>query len=85
VRGLHKLVFVGVRTNYSVEATARSAGNLGFETIVLADATFTFDMQDIDGTLRPAEDVHRTSLSNLQGEYARITHIAEWLEQTVEA
>jgi nicotinamidase-related amidase len=43
VRGITKLVIVGVSANNSVEATARTAGNLGFETQVVADATFAFD------------------------------------------
>lgn len=77
VRGIHKLVLVGVSTNYSVEATARSAGCLGFATQVVADATFTFDMQDVAGTLRLAEDVHLMSLTNLQGEYASIVRAAD--------
>ncbi|MDP3650835.1 MAG: cysteine hydrolase family protein [Rhodoferax sp.] len=79
VRGIRELVIVGVSTNYSVEATARSAGNLGFATFVVSDATFTFDMQDLSGTLRPAEDVHLMSLSNLQGEYATVLSTAEVL------
>jgi len=79
VRGIRELVIVGVSTNYSVEATARSAGNLGFVTVVVSDATFTFDMQDVTGTLRPAEDVHLMSLSNLQGEYATVLSTADVL------
>jgi nicotinamidase-related amidase len=79
VRGIRELVVVGVSTNYSVEATARSAGNLGFVTFVVSDATFTFDMQDVTGTLRLAEDVHLMSLSNLQGEYATVLNTADVL------
>lgn len=79
VRGISSVVLVGVSTNYSVEATARSAGNLGFSTTVVSDASFCFDMQDIRGTLRPAEDVHVMALSNLQGEYARIATTEELL------
>ena len=79
VRGIRELVIVGVSTNYSVEATARSAGNLGFTTFVVSDATFTFDMQDLSGSLRPAEDVHLMSLSNLQGEYATVLSTADVL------
>ncbi len=79
-RGIRDLVVVGVSTNYSVEATARSAGNLGFGTTVVSDATFTFDMQDIGGVLRPAEDVHMMSLSNLRGEYAAVASTGELLQ-----
>jgi nicotinamidase-related amidase len=66
-------VIVGVSTNNSVEATARSAGNLGLRTYVLADACFAFDKRDYHGTLRSADDVHAMALANLQGEqYAEI-------------
>jgi nicotinamidase-related amidase len=71
-RGIHRLAIVGVSTNNSVEATARSAGNLGFATAVASDACFTFDKTDYEGTLRQAADWHRTALSNLDGEYATI-------------
>lgn len=70
--GHHVLVIVGVTTNNSVEATARVAGNLGFEVYVVSDATFTFDRAALDGSLHKAEDVHAHSLANLNREYARI-------------
>jgi nicotinamidase-related amidase len=73
VRGISKLVIAGVSTNNSVEATARTAGNLGFETQVVADATFAFDKTDYHGTHRTAEEVHAMALANLDGEYASIT------------
>ncbi len=44
------LVIVGVSTNNSVEATARTAGNLGFKTYVVGDACFAFAKKDYDGT-----------------------------------
>jgi nicotinamidase-related amidase len=72
VRNIEALVIVGVSTNMSVEATARSAGNLGFNTVVVSDATFTFDRADLDGKMRAAEDIHLMSLTNLSGEYAEI-------------
>jgi nicotinamidase-related amidase len=72
VQGVTALVIVGVSTNNSVEATARTAGNLGFDTVVVSDATFTFDKADYAGTLRSAAEVHAMSLANLEGEYARV-------------
>ncbi|OOG37993.1 cysteine hydrolase family protein [Polaromonas sp. A23] len=79
VRGIKELVIVGVSTNNSVEATARSAGCLGFQTSVVSDATFTFDAPDLNGTIRAAEDIHLMSLSNLNGEYARVIEASELL------
>jgi nicotinamidase-related amidase len=72
VRDVTRVVIVGVSTNNSVEATARTAGNLGFQTSVVSDATFAFDKADYSGKLRLAADVHAMSLGNLQGEYATI-------------
>lgn len=76
-RGIDALVLVGVSTNNSVEATARSAGNLGFATYVASDATFAFARQDFSGTPRSADDVHAMSLANLQGEYAIVKPASE--------
>lgn len=72
VRGIEAVVICGVSTNNSVEATARTAGNLGFATRVAADACFAFDKRDFSGVLRRAEEVHAMSLANLQGEYAQV-------------
>lgn len=78
--GGHKaLVIAGVITNNSVEATVRMAGNLGFDTTLVADACFTFGRRDWNGTWRSAEDVHAMSLANLAGEYARIVTTADLL------
>ena len=57
------LVSAGVSTNNSVEAAARTAGNLGFSTIVVAD---------FGRTLCSAEEVHLMALANLHGEYADV-------------
>ncbi|WP_338802907.1 cysteine hydrolase family protein [Pseudomonas sp. RSB 5.4] len=70
--GIGQLIIVGVATNNSVESTARTAGNLGFEAWVAEDACFTFDKADYFGTPRSAEEVHGMSLGNLQGEYATV-------------
>jgi nicotinamidase-related amidase len=67
-----QVVIVGVITNNSVESTARSGGNLGFEVIVPHDACYTFDGADFFGTPRTAEEVHGMSLGNLHGEYATV-------------
>ena len=72
VRGIRAVVIVGVSTNHSVESTARSAGNLGFITTVVADATFAFAQNDYGGTPRSADEVHLMSLANLQREYATV-------------
>lgn len=79
VRAISSLVIVGVSTNNSVEASARSAGNLGFDTSVVADGCFAYAMRDYAGTPRSADEVHAMALANLNGEYARIVHTQDLL------
>lgn len=73
------VVVMGVITNNSVEATVRTAGNLGFAVWLVEDACFTFARRDRRGHLWAAEDVHALSLANMDGEYATIVTAAEIL------
>jgi nicotinamidase-related amidase len=66
------VVLTGVQTNHCVETTARMAGNLGFETYVVSDATWTFDRTGPDGVLYPAEQIQSVSLASLHGEFATV-------------
>jgi nicotinamidase-related amidase len=68
------LVITGFITNNSVEATARMAGDLGFRTFVVSDATATFDKHAADGTKYDSHLIHAISLANLSGEYAIIVN-----------
>jgi nicotinamidase-related amidase len=74
--GLKTLIIAGVSTNNSVEATVRMAGNLGFETYLIADACFTFARRDFNGRLRTADEVHAMSLANLDNEYCTVINAA---------
>ena len=80
VRDIARLVIVGVASENSVESTARTAGNLGFHTVVLNDACFTFAKADFDGRPRSAAEVHAMAMANLQGEYAQVLNSAELLK-----
>jgi nicotinamidase-related amidase len=69
-----------VITNNSVEATVRMAGNLGFKTYLVEDATFTFGRNDWNGVYRTADEVHAMSLANLHGEYCTVARTEEVLK-----
>ncbi len=69
---LETLVVVGLTTNHCVSTTVRMAGNLGFDTFLVSDATATFDRVGVDGRPRPAAEVHAAALSDLQGEFATL-------------
>ena len=75
--GLETLIFTGVSTNNSVEATVRMAGNLRFLTYLVADACFTFARPDFHGRIRSADEVHSMSLANLDGEYCKVVRTSD--------
>ena len=83
--GATTVVICGVLTSNSVEATARQAGNLGYQVYVVADAGWAVDKVDLRGRRWRAEDVHALSLAHLEGEYARIVDVATTLEAVASA
>lgn len=84
-RGIGSVLIVGVSTNNSVESTARTAGNLGFNAYVAADGCYAYAQTDYHGVRRSPEDVHAMALSNLHGEYATVITAHDAIVKILEA
>ncbi len=76
-RGVTGVAIAGAQTNYCCEATARTAGDLGYETLFVLDATYTFDLPAHGGGTIAASELARVTASNLRDESADIVMTAE--------
>lgn len=79
-RGITGVAISGIQTNYCCETTARMAGNLGYDTLFVLDATYTFDLPAHGGGVITADELARVTASNLQDEFADVVMTADLVE-----
>ena len=78
------LVIVGLTTNHCISTTTRMAGDLGFDTWLVSDATATFDRVGPDGVRHSAEQIHAIALSDLHEEFATVVDTSTALAMAAE-
>jgi nicotinamidase-related amidase len=81
--GIDRLIIAGIRTEQCCEATTRHASDEGFEVDYVTDATLTFDMHHLDGTLLPAADIKARTAAVLSERFATICNVEQALARTV--
>lgn len=70
--GMQRLIISGIRTEQCCETTTRHASDLGWQVDYCLDATLTWDMQHLDGSILSAADIKARTAAVLKDRFAAI-------------
>ena len=82
--GIQRLIISGIRTEQCCETTTRHASDLGWQVDYCLEATLTWDMQHLDGTLLRAADIKARTAAVLTDRFATLCTAQQALERAVE-
>ena len=71
------LTISGIRSEQCCETTTRVASDLGFNVYYVTEATLTFAMTHVDGTVYSADEIKKRTELVLAGRFARICTVAD--------
>ncbi|HEX6706269.1 MAG TPA: isochorismatase family protein [Albitalea sp.] len=80
-RGIGRLIVAGIRTEQCCETTTRHASDEGFEVDFVPEATLTFDMRHLDGSLLPSADIVARTSAVLSQRFATICSVEQSLDR----
>jgi len=71
-KNITDVVIAGLTIEHCISTSVRMASNLGFNVILVSDATAAFDKIGYDGNAYSAEVIFHSELANLKDEFATI-------------
>jgi len=80
-QGIQTIAICGITTDHCCETTARMAGDLGYDTLFVLDATHTFDRVGPGGAVLSGDLIASATAASLDREFASVVTSAQVVER----